>query len=385
MAELAGGRETGVGHGAVGTGEILLMARNAGSVRDAVVIDAVAVGARPWRNRVRSGQGESGFRVVERRRLPRRSAMADLATLREAARHVIWIRRSLEVRQVASHAGRTGQVVAAKFRVVAVAALARGYGVHPRQGEAGCAVIELAIHPSRGVMTLFTGRRETGVGHGTGRTGEILLVARNAGGIRDVVVVVDVAVDAHPRRVLMHARQGKAGLRMIELAVCPLHRVMTVFATRGETLVRHRTGRVIEILLVARNTSRAGEVESVVHMAVGAHPGRVRVPPSQRESHRVVIELRIQPVVRSMTLFASCGVSERDVIRCRGFLEVRLMARIAHRGHDLKLAVGGVLVAGIAIDGRVSAGQGEAIIVLLNLLNRHAPSAYRVALLTICT
>ncbi len=60
------------------------------------------------------------------------------------------------------------------------------------------------------------------------------------------------------------------------------------------------------------------------------------------------------------------------------------MAGKARRGHGLELAVGSVLVAGIAIDRSVSAGQRKAIIVLLNFLNRYSPSANAVALLTIC-
>ena len=97
-----------------------------------------------------------------------------------------------------------------------------------------------------------------------------------------------------------------------------------------------------------------------------------------------MIELRIQPVVRPVALFASGRVSECDVIRRRGVLEVRLMARIAHCGHDLKLAVSRVLVAGIAINRSVRPRQGEPIIVLLNLLDRYAPSANAVALLAVC-
>ena len=97
-----------------------------------------------------------------------------------------------------------------------------------------------------------------------------------------------------------------------------------------------------------------------------------------------MIELRIQPVVGPVALFASGRVSECDVIRRRGVLEVRLMARIAHCGHDLKLAVSRVLVAGIAIHRSVRPRQREPIIVLLNLLDRYAPSANAVALLAVC-
>ena len=96
-----------------------------------------------------------------------------------------------------------------------------------------------------------------------------------------------------------------------------------------------------------------------------------------------MIEFRVQPVVRAVALVASRRVSQCDVVRCLSLLELALMAGIAHRGHDLEFAVGGVLVAGIAVDGSVSAGQGETVIVLLNFLNRNAPSADRVALLAI--
>ena len=86
-----------------------------------------------------------------------------------------------------------------------------------------------------------------------------------------------------------------------------------------------------------------------------------------------------------MALVARRRVTERDVIRRLGFLEVRGMARIARRGHDLKSAVGLVLVACVAIYRSVCPGQGKAVIVLLNILDRHLPPAHAVALLAIRT
>jgi len=84
-----------------------------------------------------------------------------------------------------------------------------------------------------------------------------------------------------------------------------------------------------------------------------------------------------------MACFTGRPKSKRGMIRVERTLEVGRMARIAHRGHRLELAIRRVLVAGIAIYGGVRTGQREAVIVLLNLLDRYSPSAHRVALLAI--
>ena len=59
------------------------------------------------------------------------------------------------------------------------------------------------------------------------------------------------------------------------------------------------------------------------------------------------------------------------------------MARVACRRHDLELAVGAVLVAGIAVYRRVGTGQREAVVVLLNVFNSDRPSADGMALFAI--
>ena len=89
----------------------------------------------------------------------------------------------------------------------------------------------------------------------------------------------------------------------------------------------------------------------------------------QRKTNRGVIELCIQPIVDRVAHFTGGRVSSRDVIWCHRLLEVRFMARVAHRGHALESAVGRILVAGIAIDRRMAADQREAVVVLLHFLD----------------
>ena len=96
-----------------------------------------------------------------------------------------------------------------------------------------------------------------------------------------------------------------------------------------------------------------------------------------------MIELRTEPVVRPVTLFASRRVSECEVVRRCRLLELCLMAGVARRGHGLELAVGSILVTGITIHRGVGASQRKAVVVLLNILDGHAPSPDRVALLAI--
>ena len=70
-------------------------------------------------------------------------------------------------------------------------------------------------------MAVLARGRETRVIHR--RLGRVVvrLVARNAGRDRDVVVVVDVAVRAHARRIGMRAHQRPARRRVIKLPIGP--------------------------------------------------------------------------------------------------------------------------------------------------------------------
>ena len=190
-------------------------------------------------------------------------------------------------------------------------------------------------------------------------------------------------IGALARRIRVQAGQGKAGGGVIKLAVGPLHGVMALFTGTGESGVRHRTGSAGEILLVTREAGRTGQIVVVVDVAIDALAGRIRVSSSQKESGHAVIKFGVQPVVCRVTAFASGGELGRNVVRVGSPRKIGLVAGVARRRHDLELAVGAALVAGITVDRGVGTGQREAIVVLLHIFNSDSPSANRVALLAI--
>jgi hypothetical protein len=79
--------------------EILQVATDAGCVRNIVI--AVDVTLAALNTRVRSRQWKSGLGVIEIRGRPRRRAVANLTRLRNSGSHVIRIRRTLEIFQMA--------------------------------------------------------------------------------------------------------------------------------------------------------------------------------------------------------------------------------------------------------------------------------------------
>src|SRR5215471_10635110 len=105
---------------------------------------------------------------------------------------------------------------------------------------------------------------------------------------------------------------------------------------------------------------------------------------SQKESSAGVIKLGVQPVIHAVAGFAQGGELRGDVIGIGGLGKVGLVARVARSRHGLELAIGAILVAGIAVHGGVSTHQREAIVVILDILIGDLPSAHRVALFAIC-
>jgi len=213
---------------------------------------------------------------------------------------------------------------------------------------------------------------------------KILQMAAHASGLRQTVVVVDVAVRASPGGRHVRAGQWESRLRVIEVRRRPGHGRMARLAGLRESLLRVvRIFRVLEILKMAAHASGHGQVVVVVDVAVCARSRRHAMAARQNESSQRVIELRVQPVVRRVTGFASGRKLTRDVVRILRSLEFFLVTAVAGRRHRGVIAERAILVAVIAGRRRMGTGQREAIHVLIDLLYRHLPAANRVAGLAI--
>jgi len=225
--------------------------------------------------------------VIEFAIRPLDGVMALLAGGREAGVRYRRL-RIVVVGLVTRNASRVRDVVVVVD--VTIRARARRDRMRTGQREPSLRVIKLAIGPLDGVVALFAGSGEAGVRHRGLRIVVVGLVTRNAGRVRDVVVVIDVAVGARPWRNRMGTGQRKSSLRVIELGIRPLDGVVALLAGRREAGVRHRTGGATEILGMARDARSICDVVVVVDVAVGARAGRNRVRSGQGERGFLVVE-----------------------------------------------------------------------------------------------
>lgn len=171
----------------------------------------VHVTARACNARVRAGQREASVVVIERRRRPSCSVVANVALLRESYGCVIRIVRVLEIRQMTRHAGGIGQLVIAAG--MALAALDRRMGAG--KGPAGRGVIKRSRIPVVGAMTQLARLRksERDVTRVV-RVLVILQVAADAGGGSKVVIAVGMTLRA--LRAGMRAGERESRLGVIE-------------------------------------------------------------------------------------------------------------------------------------------------------------------------
>ncbi len=158
--------------------------------------------------------------MVERCRLPSAGVVAHFAGLRETPSDVVRIRRTLEIFQVAGHARRAGQVVIVID--VAVGALARRNCMRSRQSEIHERVVESRRLPRDSRVALRAVRGEVSrYVIGVRRSLKILQVAADTGGAGQIVVVVNVAIDALSRRNGVSASQRESYRTVIEVRVQP--------------------------------------------------------------------------------------------------------------------------------------------------------------------
>ena len=347
---------------------VLQVAGDASRAIQRVVVVNVAIGTLARRNGVEASQRKAGGGMIELAIGPQHRVMALLARRRKAGvRHRRG--RIVVVGLMARHARRRGDVVVVVN--VAIRTLARRNRVRAGQRESRLRVIKSCRLPSRSIVASVASLREAS-GHviRVRRVVEILQVARDASGAGQVVVIVDMAVRALPRRHRVRAGQSEVHHRVIESRRGPGHRGMALLAGRGE-VCRDVIGvrRALKILQVAANAACAGQVVVVVDVAIGTLPRRHCMPASQRESCRRVIELRVQPIVGGVTVLACGGELRVDVIGIGRPCKIGRVTGIALRGHRLVFAIGHTLMTGVAVDCRVRSGQREAVVMLLDLLD----------------
>ena len=176
---------------------------------------------------------------------------------------------------------------------VTVDALPRRDGVRARQLESRRGVIEGGVGPEHGVVAGLARRREPrrNVVHWRGRGVVVVLVARQAGRAGEVVIVVDMAVSALPRRRRMRAGQGESSAVVVEGRIQPGSRVVALVAGLREVR-RHviRVRRSLEVFQVTGNAGRAGQVVIIVDVAIAALPRWNCVHAGEWEGCRVVVE-----------------------------------------------------------------------------------------------
>jgi len=146
------------------------------------------------------------------------------------------------------------------------------------------------------------------------------------------------AIGALARRHGVRPSQREPGGRVIELAIRPRHHVVTLLASGRETRVRNRSSGGIEVVLVATDASRAGDIEVVIHVAVCALPRRHQVRTGKRKSGGRVIELAAGPRGHVVTLLAG-GRETRVRNRSSRGIEVVLVATDARRTRDVVVVV----------------------------------------------
>ena len=272
---------------------IVQMAGHATRVRAVQRVVVVDVALRALQGRMRAGQRESGSRVIEGRSIPGRRIVALRAGLREIRLHVIRLGRTLEILQVAGHAGRAGQIVVA----VHVTLRALNGGVRAGERESGVVVIEGRRRPRGRVVALLASLRESaGNVIRVGRALKILQVAADTSRVRARQVEVPIDVALRTLNGGMRSGQREARGRVIKVGAHPRGRVVALrTGLREAGLHVVGIGGALEVLQVAGHASRirVRQVVVVVDMALRTLDRGVRS--RQRKTGGRVVETRSRP------------------------------------------------------------------------------------------
>ena len=271
---------------------VLLVAGNARGLGKVVIVIDVAIGAGARRHGVAAGERELGFVVIELGRLPGAGRVACFTSLWEAALHMVRIVGVLEILQMARDARSLSQVVV--IVDVAIGALARGNAVAAGERESGLGVIEVRRRPGRrGVARLACfGESLLRVVRVIGVL-KILQMAGDAGGLGQVVVIVDMAIGARTGRHGVSASEEESSECVIEPCVQPVIGRVARFACSSK-FSGHVVGVFggLKIFLVATQASRRHGIELAERaVLVAVFAGHRRVRAGQREAVHVLIDL----------------------------------------------------------------------------------------------
>ena len=188
----------------------------------------------------------------------------------------------------------------------------------------------------------------------------VILMATDATGVRNVVVAVDVAVGALPRRHGVHSSQRPSGCGVIEGAVHPVDSVVALLASCGEVCpdVVNRRLRVVVVILMATDASCVCDVVVIVDVAIGALTRRHGVLSGQREAGLRVVKARRRPTAGGVAHLASLREVLLRVVGIVRSLVVLQVARDARGIGDVVVVIG-VAIGALARRHGVQAGQRE--------------------------
>ncbi len=175
------------------------------------------------------------------------------------------------------------------------------------------------------------------------------------------------------------ARQRVMGIQqVIECGIGPVGGRVARGAVTRQTELHVRRIIAVEVVGGVAGVALSGRArEDIIDVARGAGQGGVRTRKSVARVFQVV-KLGVEPAVHAMTALARSGQAELHVIDDRRE-EVLLMAGVTGCGQAGELPHSGLLVALFALHQGMRSHQREAVLVVLNGLQRSLPTGHGMA------